>query len=146
MDTSMQSGGSELSVFLPTDLVVGVAHQLSTGGTVVHGVLGVDAVQVGDPGIPASTLSVTTSTASGPAGAVVASEAAGGAAVRAGIRVGDVIVAVGNSDVRSLADLHERLYADPPGTTVDITYVRDGVERSTTAVLTDGTADAPPAG
>ena len=146
MDTTTGTGRGELSVFLPSDLVVGVAHQLITNGTVVHGLLGIDAAQAGTSGGPVTTVGVTTSTSASSAGAVVVSETSDGAAALAGIHDGDVIVAVGNTPVRSLADLHERLYADPPGTTVDVTYVRNGVEQSTSAVLGAGTAAAPPAG
>ena len=63
----------------------------------------------------------------------------GSPADEAGIEPGDVVVDVDGHTVRSDADLRTRLYADPPGTLLQLTVDRDGTDLGTTAVL--GTAD-----
>ncbi len=131
------------SVFLPGELVQGVTGQLVTSGAVVRGWLGIALTPAAlAPGSPNETLdSTTTSThAVAPvAGAVIGEVWPGSPADNAGLQVGDVVVDVDGHAVRSDADLRTRLYADPPGTMVQLTVDRDGTTQGTTAVL--GTAD-----
>ena len=51
---------------------------------------------------------------------------------------GDRIVAVAGHVVRSVAELATELYADPPGTELVVTVVRDGTKMRTTVVLGQG--------
>jgi glutaredoxin 3 len=77
------------------------------------------ASQVGKrPGIPAS-------------GAYVGRVRSGSAAERAGLRAGDVIVALGDQPVSRADDVHRLLPQMPQGRDVSLTYVRDGQERDT---------------
>ena len=64
----------------------------------------------------------------------------GSPAYEAGIEAGDVVVDVDGHAVGSDADLRTRLYADPPGTTLQLTLERNGTTVGVTAVL--GTADS----
>jgi len=126
------------SVFLPGDLVQDVTWQLLTNGAVVQGWLGValapSAFVTGSLDSPTTTLDVAPAT-----GAVVGGVWPGSPAYEAGIEPGDVVVDIDGHAVRSDADLRTRLYADPPGTTLQLTLDRDGATMVTTAVL--GTAD-----
>jgi C-terminal processing protease CtpA/Prc len=47
------------------------------------------------------------------------------AAEKAGLREGDIVVRVGVGEVHSLRDLSDLLKAHPPGTIVEVTFVRD---------------------
>jgi serine protease Do len=67
-----------------------------------------------------------------------------GAAARAGIQVGDSIVDIDGRPVRSLADLRTRLYADPPGSTLTVTYDRNGATATVGVELTGTQAAASP--
>jgi S1-C subfamily serine protease len=96
---------------------------------VQHGWLGLDASDLSassPPGSSAANAARTTSTGAA-RGALVDTVQAGGAAAQAGIRVGDSIVDIDGRAVRSLADLRTRLYAEPPGATVTVTYTRGGI-------------------
>ncbi|MGA8370803.1 MAG: PDZ domain-containing protein [Acidimicrobiales bacterium] len=143
MDTTTTMNGRRVSVFLPADLVVGVAAQLMATGSVQHGWLGVDAsdLRSSPPGArtasTASTASTARTTSTGTArGALVDTVQAGGAAAQAGIRVGDSIVDIDGRSVRSLADLRTRLYAEPPGAAVTVTYTRGGIPSTVGVELT----------
>jgi len=63
--------------------------------------------------------------------------AAGGSAASAGIESGDRIVAVDGDEVRSVAELTTRLYADPPGTELPVTVLRSGYTLTDTVILGD---------
>jgi S1-C subfamily serine protease len=73
------------------------------------------------PGIPA-------------AGAYVADVRPGSAAEKAGLRKGDVIIAVAGRPVRDATDLHRRL-RDLPGGGVAVRFVREGQESETRVSL-----------
>ncbi len=124
MDTATTMNGHRVSVFLPAGLVVGVAKQLLANGSVQHGWLGIDA----------SDVQTSASTSGG--GARVDSVQAGGAAAQSGIEVGDSIIDINSQPIRSLADLRTRLYAEPPGSIVAVTYDRNGTDVTVDAQLT----------
>lgn len=127
------------SVFLPGEVVQDVTGQLVTSGEVVQGWLGIalapSALVTGSTDSPTTTtLDVAPAT-----GAVVGDVWPGSPADEAGIQAGDVVVDVDGHAVHSDADLRTHLYADPPGTELQLTLDRDGTNVVTTAVL--GTAD-----
>jgi len=136
------SNGSELSVFLPAQLVFGVAMEIIRSNEVRHGSLGVQATD-------AQPIVVTATTSVGkPVGESVGSGArlvavkSDGPASYVGLAVGDVITAVDGAPVHSLAELETRLYADAPGDSVTITYVRDGKTYQPQVTLDAGDPDA----
>jgi S1-C subfamily serine protease len=143
MDTTTTMNGRRVSVFLPADLVVGVAAQLVATGSVQHGWLGIDVSNVTASSSPPGTSTASTAPTGG---ALVDTVQPGGAADRAGIRVGDSIVDIDGRPVRSLADLRTRLYAEPPGTAPTVTYVRSGTTSTVGVKLAGAQADASPAG
>jgi putative serine protease PepD len=129
LDTTRGSDGTgPTAVFLPSSLVLGVTQQLVSVGHVDRGWLGV----------PASDHA----SATGDGRAVLDTIDPDGAASRSGLRVGDAIVAVDGQTVHSMAELRTRLYADLPGTSLMVTFVRGGVQRTTTLVLAASDTDA----
>jgi S1-C subfamily serine protease len=70
------------------------------------------------PGIPTS-------------GAYVGQVRPGSSADRAGLKSGDVIVALGGQPVTRAADLHNLVPEMPKGRDVSLTFVRDGQEKDT---------------
>jgi len=58
-----------------------------------------------------------------------------GAAARAGMREGDIIVRLGDVPVQSFEDLRAALQARRPGDAVQVVYLRDGEDRTAQAVL-----------
>lgn len=123
-DTSVVSGGAG-EVFLPADLVVGVSADLAADGSVSHGWLGING---GD----------TAARATPPVrGALVeAIDPAGPAATI--LQQGDVIVAIDDTPVRSMADLRSQLYMLPAGSPVLLRVYRD--ETLTTVELDLGSS------
>jgi S1-C subfamily serine protease len=71
-----------------------------------------------------------------PAGAMVASVAAGSAAERAGVKPGDVILSVDGERIVSAGQLRSRIGLARPGTAVNIELLRDGNRIQAKAVLT----------
>jgi len=103
-DTSVASG-SPGEVFVPANLVVGVSADLATDGAVSHGWL---VINGGNE---------TSTETSPPAGAVVEAVDPSGPAADA-LEQGDVILAVDDTTIGSMADLRSRLYMLPPGAPV----------------------------
>ncbi|MEE1755153.1 S1C family serine protease [Streptomyces sp. SP18CS02] len=71
-----------------------------------------------------------------PAGVAVVDAPAGGAAAKAGIRPGDIITGVDDTQITTITSLLEALASKKPGDQVSVTYERDG--RSSTATVTLG--------
>jgi S1-C subfamily serine protease len=113
-----QSRGDGLSFAVPVDTLRRIAPELERHGEVRRAYLGV--------------------TASDPergSGALVAGTAPGGPATRAGLRAGDVILAVDGRRVNGPAALTAAIERQRPGRRVQIEYRRGGRTRSTDVVL-----------
>jgi putative serine protease PepD len=100
--------GTAPVTFLPSDLVVGVADDLRSQDRVVHGWLGMQGTDAPDGD-----------------GARVAQVQSGGPA-SGRLQVGQVIVAVDASPVRTMAELRARLYVLAPGAPVTISVQQPG--------------------
>ncbi|HTZ08938.1 MAG TPA: S1C family serine protease [Acidimicrobiales bacterium] len=107
LDGTTSSGDDPMGVFVPAPLAESVALELAQTHHLDHGWLG-----------------IVCSDQPGAAGATVTEFLPGSPAAAAGLRSGDVVVAVGPHPVASVADLQQHLYADPPGTTVQLSVVR----------------------
>ncbi len=127
------------SVFLPAAIVLGVVRQLVATGSVDHGWFGIEG-DGADATTTTSTLAATTvSPSSAVQGAEVAGVETGSPAWEGGLQPGDLVVALDGNQVHSMAELRAWLYADPPGTALDVTFERGGAVEDTTVVLGDGT-------
>ena len=119
-----QAGSIGVGFAIPVDEARSIAQQLIRLGRAVHPVIGVQAMTVGGDG-------------NGPRGARVSELVAGGAAKAAGVRVGDVITAVGDRTVTSVDQLVVALRKHDIGEHVRLTLVRDGTRLSVDVVLQD---------
>jgi len=70
-----------------------------------------------------------------PAGVAIVSVQKGGAAEKAGLRVGDIITRVGDSRVTTITSLSEALAGDRPGQEVTVTYTRGGAAKTAEVTL-----------
>ena len=61
-----------------------------------------------------------------PAGVAVAEVKRGGAADKAGIRAGDVIIRLGDTDITTITSLSEALATQQPGDRTKVTFTRNG--------------------
>ncbi|NNK91035.1 MAG: PDZ domain-containing protein [Acidimicrobiia bacterium] len=114
------SGGNEgVGFAISIDLAVIVADQLVAGEDVGLAFLGVS----------------MTSPANGDSGALIQSVVAGSAAADGGLRVGDLVIAVDGKPIRDGSALRADITTLRPGTTIDVTVVRDGSEVVRTITL-----------
>lgn len=107
------------AVFLPAQLVLGVARDLASSGKIRHGWLDVTGRDT---------------TRRGTRGVLVVHVNGNGASARS-LRPGDVIVRIDGAPVRSMAELHSRLYTMGPGSRVHLSILRDGRAASVTVDL-----------
>jgi putative serine protease PepD len=71
-------------------------------------------------------------------GATLTQVTGDGGAAKAGLQVGDVVTKVGSTRIAGMESLVATVRSLAPGSTVDVTYVRDG--RTSTATVALGTA------
>jgi serine protease Do len=113
------AGAVSLGFAIPAATAVDIAEQLLADGRATHPVLGVTLARL-TPEI-SRTLGVSTDS-----GALVTGAPSGGPAATAGVRPGDVIVALGGRAVTSIEDLLGAIRDTEPGQQTTVTVVRGG--------------------
>ncbi|PXV61387.1 serine protease Do [Dyella jiangningensis] len=144
------TGGYQGVAFsIPIDVAMNVVKQIKEKGYVSRGQLGVMVQQVTDDMVKALKLDNAN-------GAAVTQVTKGGAAEKAGIRPGDVILAYNGQSINSSADLPPLVGQTPPGTKATLEILRDGkkenipvtvaeMPRDKNAVMASADADQPAA-
>ena len=110
---------------IPASMVTTVAGQIVRDGKVTdsgRAALGITARTVVDDSYR-------------PAGAAVVEVSDGGAADDAGLRPGDVLVKLGDTDITTITSLSEALASMRPGDRTKVTYTRDGKEHTAEVTL-----------
>ncbi|MEV8125467.1 trypsin-like peptidase domain-containing protein [Streptomyces sp. NPDC085944] len=110
---------------IPASMVTTVADQIVEDGKVTdsgRAALGITARTVVDDNYR-------------PAGVAVVEVSDGGAADKAGLRPGDVIVKLGDTDITTITSLSEALASMRPGDRTKVTYTRDGDEHTAEVTL-----------
>lgn len=126
--TDPQLGGSAvpgIGFAIPASMVRTVADQIIKNGKVTdsgRAALGLSGRTVLDDGFR-------------PAGVAVASVQKGGAAARAGIETGDILVGFAGKPITTITSLSEALASAKPGSKVKVAYQREGAERSAEVTL-----------
>ncbi len=113
---------------IPVDIVTEVADELIAHGVVVHPFLGVEGETVEGP--EAAELGID-------GGAEVLAVLPGSPAEEGGLEPGDVITAVGEETVTSMAELVVAVLTFEVGEEVDVAYRRGGSAESMTVELTE---------
>jgi serine protease Do len=119
---SRSGGYMGVSFSIPINVAMQVAHQILTTGHVERGKLGV-VIQNVDQGL-ADSFGLPQ-----PEGALVSSIEQNGAAARAGVQAGDVILALNGEPVETSSQLPVRIASLMPGTTVHLTVWRNHARR-----------------
>jgi putative serine protease PepD len=118
---SSESGSIGLGFAIPISQAEPVVKELQAKQTPTHSVLG---VQVQD----ASTTASHT-------GAVLAAVTSGGSAAQAGLKTGDEVIKLDNQEIDGSDAMEAAVHSYRPGTSVQITYLRNGQQATTTATL-----------
>jgi serine protease Do len=117
-----ESGGYEgIGFALPINTAVMTYNAIIKDGKVTRGGIGISFGQVDDPNTAANLKASGVSE-----GVFVASVAAGGPSDKAGIKDGDVVVAINGKPVRDGNQLVAVVTATPVGNSLDVTVVREG--------------------
>ncbi|MED5388247.1 MAG: DegQ family serine endoprotease [Pseudomonadota bacterium] len=125
-------GNVGIGFAIPTEMAENVMHQLIEHGEVRRGVLGVTI----------QDLSAELAEAFGVErknGVVITQVMEDSAAAKAGIKSGDVVIAVDGRPVKRAADLRNIVGMSPVGEKVTLTVLRDGKQRKMTAVISEST-------
>ncbi|MDZ7749361.1 MAG: trypsin-like peptidase domain-containing protein [Halofilum sp. (in: g-proteobacteria)] len=127
-----RSGGSQgIGFAIPVDMALEVSRQLRRHGRVIRGWLGVQAED-----LPATEAAGRTP------GLRVAGVFADGPADRAGLRRGDILLAVAGEPLPDVETLLRVTTGTPPGMPVEVAFRRDGERRTVTARLAQRPAPA----
>jgi serine protease Do len=128
-----RSGGYQgIGFALPINEAVKVYNEIIKNGKVVRGSIGIRFTQSDSPKAEALLKSNNVKE-----GVFVESVAAGGPADKAGLKDGDIIVAVNGKPIRNGGELVERVTSTPIGTTITVTAVRAGERLDVHPVVAD---------
>ena len=123
------SGGSVgIGFAIPASTVSTVEAALEHGGTIARGYLGVEIQPVSQD--IAENLGLKSA-----AGAIVDKVMPGTPAAEAGLKTGDVITKLNGKDIAEASDLTLQVGMLKPGEKVQLTFMRDGVEKTADATL-----------
>lgn len=120
------------SFAIPSNIVKKIAADLIDFGSVKRALLGVTMTQIDDK--KAKELKLFS-----PNGVYIEEVLKGGAADKAGIKHGDVIIAVDSATITTPSSLQEKVNSYNPGDKADVTIIRDG-ERKVVEVVFQGTS------
>jgi Do/DeqQ family serine protease len=117
------------SFAVPVSLVKKVMDDLLEFGAVQRALLG---ISIQDVAIASeqNNLDLNETT-----GVYVAEVNGGSSAEEAGIKEGDIIIAIDNNEIKSVAELQEFVARNRPGDKIDVTFLRDGEEKTVKATL-----------
>ena len=124
----MSGGNIGIGFAIPSNIVKSVMDQLIKTGKVRRGQLGISVRRVDSDMAQSLGMSETK-------GIIVNSVIAGSAAERAGIRQGDVVIALDGAPVNETNAFRNRIASTAPGTQVTLTILRDNREQKITATL-----------
>ena len=131
-----RSGGDQgIGFAIPVDLARDVLSQLIESGEVRRGMLGIGIANVG--ALMAEALGMESTR-----GVLVESVSEDSGAEKAGLQREDVILAVDGDPVGNVTELKSRIGATPPGTRVEIEFLRDGKREKVTVELGEVTQEA----
>jgi len=123
-----ETGAINIGFAIPSDTAISVADQLIETGEVTSAYLGVSTTDLSPEDAERFDLPVQS-------GAIVETVEPGSGADGAGVRQGDIIVALGNDQVENTGDLLGALRDYQPGDAVELAVVRDGDEQTLNATL-----------
>ncbi|MDQ3061793.1 MAG: DegQ family serine endoprotease [Acidobacteriota bacterium] len=129
------SGGSiGIGFSIPSNMAKSVMEQLVATGRVRRGLLGIN-IQNITPDVAQSLELKDTK------GVIVSNVRAGSAAEKAGIKRGDIVLAINNGAIEDSNVLRNRVAGTQPGSEIKLRILRDGSEQEISAVLDEFNAE-----
>lgn len=123
------SGTSEgVGFAIPVETVKDVADQLIKDGKASHPFIGIIGATVSD---------VATEESGVDKGVIISEVVSGGPAAGAGLRKGDIIVAVAGKDIEDMPNLISTIRDNKVGDKIEITYLRSGAESKVSLTLVE---------
>jgi len=123
-----ETGAENIGFAIPSDTAVSIADQLIETGEVSSAYLGVGTTDLSPEDAQRFDLPVQS-------GAIVERVEPGSGADGAGVRRGDIIVALGDAPIENTGDLLGALRDYQPGDTVELTVVRNGDKQTLDVTL-----------
>ena len=123
-----ETGAENIGFAIPSDTAVSIADQLIETGEVSSAYLGVGTTDLSPEDAQRFDLPVQS-------GAIVERVEPGSGADEAGVRRGDIIVALGDAPIENTGDLLGALRDYQPGDTVELTVVRNGDKQTLDVTL-----------
>jgi putative serine protease PepD len=121
------AGGSiGLGFAIPVDLAKSISDEIIATGTVTHSFFGLVVVP-----IPQSAAAAE----AGHTGLYIRSVVVGGPSAQAGLRPGDVITTLDGEPAQTVTQLEALTLTKKPGETVEVGYLRNGQQATTTVTL-----------
>lgn len=118
---------------IPIEYAISHVETLETGKEIEWPMLGVSMLNTTDVmALYREGITVSKNTEEG---VVVISTEKGSGAANAGLEKGDIITKIAGNKVKNSAYLRYELYKHKPGDTIEITYLRDGKEKTTKITL-----------
>jgi serine protease Do len=130
INTAVSAEGKGIGFAIPIDVLAEVLPQLVEKGHLVRGKLGVEIQEV--DGTLAKALGLE-----GKGGALIDGLEPKGPASAAGLRVGDVIVAVDGKTIARSSELPREIAKHEPGSAVKLSVIRDGAPKTLVATLAE---------
>ncbi|MCR2801224.1 trypsin-like peptidase domain-containing protein [Microbacterium sp. zg-Y818] len=121
--SSGESGSIGVGFAIPSDIVERITSEIIDDGAATHGLLGAMVA-------PAASIEGATTT-----GAYIDEVTPGGAAAEAGLRSGDIVTGFDGLPITDATDLTAQVRAVAGGSTVSLTYLRDGETRTADVTL-----------
>lgn len=130
INTAIVAAGQGIGFAIPSNMAQKIIGQLKEGKKLSRGWLGVTIQDVDENTAKALGLP-------GPKGALISSVMAGEPAEKAGVKAGDVVIAVNGKDVENNADLLKKIAGLTPGEKPELTVIRDGEKKSIVVTLAE---------
>jgi Do/DeqQ family serine protease len=131
---SSNDGNIGIGFAIPANMAKHVMDELRTNGKVTRAQLGVTVQGISPDMAESLGLKQTT-------GAIVSSVSSGSAAERAGVKRGDIVESFNGQPVHDMNSLRNRVAETNPGSTVDLSVLRDGSEKHLSVKLDEASAD-----
>jgi serine protease Do len=128
INTAIRAGANGIGFAIPSDALKNILPQLRQKGFVERGKLGV-VIQ------PITSELATALGLESPRGALIADLEPTGAGAKAGLKSGDVIVAVNGTPIPHFEDLPRTVAKNPPGATVTVAVLRGKEKRDVKVTL-----------